>query len=187
MKLNKSIVWSLLLLIVVASLYRIIPGRPYGFAPQWAMAIFAGAIIKDRKWALLVPVMSMFISDLFYQLLYINHLSVIPGFYEGQWINYILFASVTFFGFLIRKITVTNVLAVSLVAPTYFFIVSNFLTWVGVGDAPQYPKTFSGLLECYTLAIPFYRTSLLATLVFSVILFGSYILVSRVNTKTAHS
>lgn len=187
MKLNKSIIWSLLLLVVVASLYRIIPQRPYGFAPQWSMAIFAGAIIKDKKWAFLVPVLSMFISDLFYQILFVNHLSVIPGFYEGQWINYILFASVTFFGFLIRKITLTNVLVISLAAPTYFFIVSNFLTWVGVGDAPHYPKTLSGLLECYTLAIPFYKTSLLASLLFSAILFGSYGLVSKAITKTAHS
>ncbi len=185
MKLNKSIIWSLLLLVIVAALYRVIPNRAYGFAPQWAMALFAGAVIKDRKWALIIPVLSMFISDLLYQVLYANHLSVIPGFYAGQWINYLLFASVTFFGFLIKKATVQNVLIVSLIGPTYFFIVSNFLTWAGVGEFVEYPKTWSGLVACYTAALPFYRTSLIATVVFSAILFGSYYLLRKKATKTA--
>ena len=66
MKQNKPVIWSLLLLVLVASLYRIIPGRQPGFAPQWAMALFAGAIIKDRKWALIIPVLSLLISDSFY-------------------------------------------------------------------------------------------------------------------------
>jgi hypothetical protein len=185
MKLNKSIAWTLLLLVVVAALYRIIPGRQFGFAPQWAMAIFAGAVVKDRKWAIILPVLSMFISDLLYQVLYMNHLSQIPGFYTGQWINYLLFASVTFFGFLIKKVTITNVAILSLVAPTYFFIVSNFFTWAGVGDYVEYPKTFSGLMACYTAGLPFYKTSLWATLVFSAILFGSYYLVKRNAGKPA--
>jgi hypothetical protein len=179
MKPNKSILFSFLLLTIVAALYRILPGRPYGFAPQWAMALFAGAVIKDKKWALVIPVLSMFISDLLYQLLYVNHFSPIAGFYQGQWINYLLFASVTFFGFLIKKISVKNVFILSLIAPTYFFIVSNFLTWAGVGEYVSYPKTMNGLLTCYITALPFYRASLIATLVFSGILFGSYYLLKR--------
>ena len=52
---KKSIIWALILLIVVAAVYRVIPGRPWGFAPQWAMALFAGAMIKDKKWAFALP------------------------------------------------------------------------------------------------------------------------------------
>ena len=54
MKINKSVVLSFILLVVIASLYRIMPGRPLGFAPQIAMALFGGAVIKDRK--LLTPI-----------------------------------------------------------------------------------------------------------------------------------
>ena len=49
MKLNKSVVGSFVLLVLMASLYRIMPGRPLGFAPQIAMALFAGSVIKDKK------------------------------------------------------------------------------------------------------------------------------------------
>jgi hypothetical protein len=179
MKPNKPVIWSLLLLVLVASLYRIIPGRQPGFAPQWAMALFAGAIIKDRKWALIIPVLSLLISDSFYQVLYVNKLSVIPGFYKGQWINYLLFASVTVFGFFIKTANIKNVWAFSLLAPTYFFIISNFLTWAGVGEFVEYPKTFSGLLSCYIAGLPFYKYSLIGTVIFSSILFGSYYLLRK--------
>ena len=184
MKLSKSILWTLVIMIVVAAVYRIIPGRPFGFAPQWALALFGGAVVKDKRIAFILPVLSMFISDLLYQGLFAAGLTNIQGFYEGQWINYLLFASVTIFGILIKRITVTNVIVMSLLAPTYFFLVSNFLTWTGVGEFVEYPKTLSGLLACYTVALPFYKMSLVATLVFSGVLFGGWYFITKKSQKT---
>src|SRR6478672_10538676 len=104
MKRNRS-VWIVLgLLIIVASLYRIWDARPLGFAPQIAMAVFAGTVIKNKKLAFILPLLSMFLSDALYQILYVNGLSEIPGFYNGQITNYILFASLTCFGFWVRTI-----------------------------------------------------------------------------------
>src|SRR3982074_2012130 len=106
MKSNKSLAWTLISLIVVAALYRIIPNRLPGFAPQYAMALFGGAVIKDKKWAFALPIFSMFLSDLLYQALYSGGLSSVPGFYEGQWQNYLLFAGITLLGFFMKRITV---------------------------------------------------------------------------------
>jgi hypothetical protein len=176
MKSSHKIIWSFLLLVVIAALYRVIPGRPYGFAPQWAMAVFAGAVIKDKKWAFIIPVLSMFISDLFYQVLYIGGFSSMQGFYEGQWQNYILFTLLVFVGFAVKKLNVLQIAAASLAAPSLYFIFSNFLLWASNGTTRglDRPKTFNGLMLCYSDGIPFYLTSLLATLVFSAILFGTY-------------
>jgi hypothetical protein len=176
MKPSKNIVWSFILLVIIAALYRIIPGRPYGFAPQWAMAVFAGAVIKDKKWAFIIPVLSMFVSDLLYQVLYMGGLSSMPGFYEGQWQNYLLFALLVFVGFAIKKLNLIQIALASFTAPTIYFIVSNFLVWASNGSTRglDRPKTFDGLMLCYTDGIPFYRMSIVATLVFSAILFGSY-------------
>src|SRR5262245_60389019 len=99
-------------MVVVAALYRIIPCRPFGFERQLALALFSGAIIKDKKVAFVLPLVSMFISDLLYQVLYNAGLSGIYGFYPDQWINYLLYASVVAFGFLIKKVRVLNVLLV---------------------------------------------------------------------------
>src|SRR3954451_11003039 len=102
MKITKRIVVALVLLTTVCALYRVIPGRPWGFAPQIAMAIFGGAVIKDKKWAFALPVFSMFLSDLLYQGLYSAHISEIYGFYPGQWLNYCLFALMVVVGFFIK-------------------------------------------------------------------------------------
>jgi hypothetical protein len=179
MKNKNAVIVSLILLILVASLYRIIPDRPWGFAPQIAMAIFGGAIfVKDKKWAFALPIISMFLSDLFYQFLYSKGLSALPGFYDGQWQNYLLFAGLTVIGFFIKKINLLNVFLAAIISPSVFFLISNFLVWAGGGGLSR-PKTFSGLIQCYQDGLPFYPGSLAATLLFSALLFGSYYVIKK--------
>lgn len=174
---NKSIIGSLILLIIVAAVYRIIPGRPWGFAPQIAMALFGGAVIKDKKWAFALPVFSMFLSDLLYQALYVNGLTTIPGLYHGQVVNYLLFAGITCIGFLMKRIAVMPVVMYAIITPTAYFLASNFILWANGGGLHR-PKTWAGMLQCYTDAFPFYQTSILATLFFSAVLFGGYYLIN---------
>lgn len=188
MKLNKSSLIAFLLLIVVASLYRVWESRPYGFAPQIAMAIFGGAIIKDKKLAFILPLLSMLLSDALYQLLYINGISDIQGFYKGQWQLYLIFAGLTVFGFLLRRVNIPRVLGFSLGGSMIFFIVSNLLVWIGGGGLGR-PLTFEGLLLCYGDAIAFYRdyglingfvgNIFIGDLFFSAVLFGTYYFISR--------
>jgi hypothetical protein len=189
MKQNKSILLSFFLLVLVAAIYRIIPGRPYGFAPQWSMAVFAGAVIKDRKWAFAVPVLSMMLSDILFQLLYSLHLTELQGFYEGQWQNYLLFGLMSVCGWLVTRMQVGKILMASLIAPTAYFLLSNFLVWSGWSGTRGLgrPRTWNGLLLCYNDAVPFYKTSILASVVFSALLFGSYYLISRKNKSLAGS
>jgi hypothetical protein len=189
MKITKSFVVSLVLTVLVSALYRILPGRPMGFAPQIAIALFSGALfVKDKKWAFALPLLSMFLSDLLYEVLYQNGLTPIMGFYSGQWLNYLLFAGLTCFGFMIKKSKVANIILASLAAPTVHFLLSNFLlVWVvDLGFGLNRPRTFNGLLLTYGDALPFYKNSLIATVVFSAVLFGTYYLVqSRLVRKEA--
>jgi hypothetical protein len=184
MKLNKSVLLVFGILILASSLYRVWPDRPFGFAPQWAMALFAGAVIKDRKLAFLLPLLSMFISDTIYQVLYNNGVSQIWGFYGGQWLNYLLFISLTVFGFMISKrLSVANIFAASLAAPSAFFLLSNFTVWISGGGYHR-PFTGSGLMQCYADGVPFYQMSLLATPVFSAVLFGAWFLMNQRSLQT---
>ena len=190
MKLNKSTVVSFLLLVIAASMYRVWDGRPFGFAPQIAMAIFGGAVIKDKRLAFVLPLLSMLLSDLLYQLLYINGLSTIKGFYfgSGQITNYVLFAGLTVFGFLMKKINWINVLGFSVSGSLLFFLASNFSVWLGGGGLGR-PQTFEGLLLCYADAIAFHKqygliegfagNFVIGDLFFSIILFGSYYLINK--------
>ena len=178
MKWNKSLLLAFGLLVVIGSVYRVWDGRPWGFAPQIAMAIFAGSVIASRRWAFVLPLLSMFLSDLLYHALYLNGYSAIPGFYEGQLINYILFGVLTVVGFFINRKRPVHILVGSLVAPTIYFLLSNFTVWIGGGGWVR-SKTFSGLMASYVDGLPFYQGSLLATVVFSAVLFGGYHLAQK--------
>lgn len=187
MKLTKSTYLVLFILILAAALYRVWDGRPMGFAPQIAMALFAGSVIKNKKMAFLFPLLSMLISDALYQLLYVNGLSTIKGFYGGQWQNYLLIGSITVIGFFIHKSKVLHILAGSLAGAMFYFIISNFLTWIGGGlnlSGQPYPQTMDGLLLCFTAAIPFLKWSLLSTFMFSGIFFYGYHLMGKTILKS---
>ena len=186
MKIDKSIIGSFVLLVVIASFYRIMPGRPLGFAPQIAMALFAGSIVKDKKFSFLLPILSMLVSDIIYEVLFRFNISTIAGFYEGQLINYVLFAAVTVVGFFIRKEKWVQIAAGSVAGATFYFILSNFVVWIGGGLALNnlpYAKTWDGLMTCYTAAIPFYTGSLYATFIFSFVLFGGYYLINKYSVN----
>ena len=104
MKLNKQIIVALVIMIATSALYRVLPGRPYGFAPQIAIALFGGSLFATKKqYAFLLPILSMFISDVLYQVLFQLHLSPMQGFYEGQLLNYVLIAGTAVFGFGLQR------------------------------------------------------------------------------------
>lgn len=196
MKLNKSLVIAFLMLVLSAALYRVWEGRPFGFAPQIAMAIFGGAIIKNKRLAFVLPLLSMLLSDLLYQALYVNGLSSIPGFYGGQWINYVLFAGLTVFGFALRRINVVNVMGFGISGSLLFFIFSNFSVWLGGGGFGR-PKSFEGLMMCYNDALAFHReygfipgfagNFMLGDLFFCAVLFGGYYLATKALRAPQHA
>ena len=182
MKIDKSIVISFILLVVIASLYRVMPGRPYGFAPQIAMALFSGSIVKNRKYAFLLPLCSMLLSDALYEVLFQFKISAIPGFYGGQWINYLLFVAVTFIGFAVNQNKWISILGGSLAGVLFYFLASNFAVWIGGGlglNNLPYAKTIDGLITCLAAGVPFMKNSFFATLFFSAVFFGSYYLLNK--------
>ena len=177
MKLNKSNLLILFLLIVVAALYRVWDGRPMGFAPQIAMALFAGSVGKDKRFSFLFPILSLFVSDLLYQFLYSQGLSTIKGFYSGQWENYLLIASITIIGFFINKNKIGQIFIGSLAGAIYFFLASNFMVWIGGGldiNNQPYERSLNGLFVCFAEALPFFKWSVASTLLFNGVFFGSY-------------
>lgn len=172
MKQNKTTLFVFILLIVLGALCR-----PLGFAPQLAMALFGGAVIKDKKWAFALPVFSMFISDAIFELLTRAHVLNMPGFYQGQLVNYLLIASVTFIGMAMKRINVLSVALASVAGPVLYFVLSNFTVWATGGLG--YTMDISGLTACYTAAMPFFKSSLINTVCFSALMFGGYYVAQR--------
>lgn len=179
MKENKSVFLAFGLLIIIGSVFR-----AAGFAPQIAMAIFGAAVIKDKKLAFVLPLVSMLLSDVFIEILYRNGYMNYGGFWSGQTFfdgqvsNYILLAGLTLVGFWARNLNWTRIAGATIAAPVIYFLLSNLFVWIG-GAGYARPHTFSGLILCYEDGLPFLRTSIMYTAMFSAILFGGYFLVQR--------
>ena len=58
----------------------------------------------------------------------------------------------------------------SLFGAFIFFLITNFGVWI----SGVYSLTVNGLIECYTLAIPFFTYSLISTILFSLLIETGY-------------
>jgi hypothetical protein len=174
MKINKQITLALVIMIATSALYRVMPGRPLGFAPQIAIALFSGSLFASKKqYSFLLPLLSMLVSDMMYQFLYNNGLSSIQGFYSGQIENYLLIAATTIFGYSLQSAKPAKFIISFLSAPTAYFLVSNFLVWAQ-GGGYHHPITATGLIQTMADGLPFYPYSLVSTAIFGAVLFGTF-------------
>jgi hypothetical protein len=168
---------------LLAALSRLLP-HPPNFAPITAMALF-GAAYFDRKWlAFLVPLAAMLLSDLVLEVLYRNGLSASWGFDPLMLAVYATFAVIVALGLWLRRRTrPLFIMCAAPVGSLLFFVITNFAVWaVFTADQPApagYPKTWAGLLECYTMALPFFHWTLLGDVTYSAVLFGSWAILTR--------
>lgn len=157
---------------MIAALTRVLP-HPPNFSPVEAIALFGGAYFASKRWAALVPLVGLFVSDLV--LARLN-----GGLYAswfgsaGIWLVYLCIALTTVLGFGLRgKVSGARVLGYSLLGSVLFFVVTNFGAWL---TDPMYPKTLAGLLAAYVAGVPFFQWTLLGTLFYAAILFGGFAL-----------
>lgn len=159
-------------LIAFAVLFRLLvhfnPGvLPYNFTPVAAMALFGGAMFRHRALAFLMPLLAMFLSDLFI------------GIHTMSPLVYGCFAAMVLVGMgvLRGRHGPWRVLLTAAGSATGFFLITNFAVWLGSG---MYPPSFSGLITCYVAGLPFYTWgSLPGTLLWSGVLFGGFALLTR--------
>jgi len=162
--------WGIILLILIASFSRLIPHIP-NFTPIGAIALFGGAYFKNKFHAFLIPVSSLFISDLIINNLFLNtYFEKFTWIYPGFFWQYSSFILIIIIGvFSLNKFNFKKLLTSSIGSSLVFFIVTNFGVWI---SGSMYTKDIFGLISCFTLAIPFYKGTLLGFLFYSFLLFG---------------
>ena len=128
---------------------RILPHEA-NWSPVLALMLFSGFFAKKYWYALVLPVAALLISD--WQL----------GLYPGWALNSISYVLVVLLGagtaFRFRSLFGSG-----LIAACVFFLISNLAVWFYSG---MYTHSFEGLVQCYRLALPFFRSTLLSTVGF---------------------
>lgn len=177
------------MIVLLAALSRLIP-HPANFAPIGGMALFGAAYYSKRYWAYLIPVISMWFSDLILNnLVYGQYFDHFVWFYSGSIFTYGAFALIVLLGtFTLKRVKVGNLAISALSASAIFFLVSNFGVWLSSG---MYPHTFGGLQTCYIAGLPFFKNTILGDLFYSGVLFGAFELLQyrfpALRLKTANS
>lgn len=143
-----------IVIILSLSLTRLIP-HPWNFTPMLAVGIFSGFYFKQFYLSLFIVILSMFIGDLYL------------GFHSTMFFTYISLAVAVIIGLYIKHFKFTEILFSGLASSVSFFIITNFGAWLTLA---MYEKNFAGLLQSYTLAIPFFHNTLISTFLYLILL-----------------
>jgi hypothetical protein len=166
---NKIVIF--IILVGLGIILRLLP-HPWNFTPIAAIALFAGVYL-GKRYALSAPLLAMLVGDVFL------------GFYEWKLmaVVYASFAMAGLIGVFIRKRKSIRVVAAgTIAASTLFFLVTNFAVWQ---FSHWYPKTLAGLIQCYAMALPFFRSALLGDMFYVALFFGIYEMASAAITALA--
>ena len=168
-KINSSFTYLIILaiLILLGIVGRLLP-HPPNFTPIAAIALFSGFIFMKRYMAILAVVVTMLLTDYFA----FGFLS--PEWFasKSMWVVYLsLLFPIVFKSFLQKKLGLLRITGAALTSSMVFFLATNFAVWA---FSPMYQKTWSGLVLCYTMAIPFFQNTVAGDLIWSGVIFGIY-------------
>lgn len=158
-----------LFLIFLGAILRLLP-HPPNLAPIAGIALFGGVYLS-KKIALILSILAMLISDYFL------------GFYQFSLMAfvYLSFLITVFLGIYLKKNKKWyTVLGGALSGSILFFLLTNFAVWTFTG---WYQKSFAGLVECYAMAMPFFRNTIAGDLFYVVLFFGAFELVRVLIAK----
>lgn len=159
-------------MILLAAMSRLLP-HPPNFTAVGALCLFGAAYYSRNLWAIAVPILAFWISDLV-----LNNV-IYAEYFEGfsfvsthfLWSAIAIVAMVAFGRKLMTKINVKSVFGGAIGVSLIFFVISNFGIWA---SGTMYPFTTAGLMSCYAAGLPFLLNSIAGNLLFAGVLFGSF-------------
>jgi hypothetical protein len=144
-----------LLMVVAAGVFRLTAHEFHWWnvAPVGAMALLGGMCL-GRRCALWVPLAVLAVTDTL-----LNVWMGYPIFYWPRAFDYAAFVLIGLLGLGARDRKFSVKIRAVVATPFLFFLISNFAVWLfGLSLASEpYPKTFSGLTDCYIAGLPFLR------------------------------
>ena len=165
------------LFIVIAVAVRLLP-HPWHLTPIGAALLFFGAKRPVREWIAplaLLAATDVYLTTMQYHMhVSLDHLVTWAWYLAALGIGYML----------VRTVDPLRVVGASLASAISFFLVSNFAVWA-FGD--MYAKSFAGLVQCYTMAIPFFRGTFASDLIYTPVLFSVPYALKLIERKTAEA
>ncbi len=172
---NNSKFYLVLALIILASASRFVFAEP-NFSPLMSIALISGLYLGKRLSTFLIPLLILVVSD--FALFAFKFTTFDPAFYfKTTAIVYFSMSLIAGMGILTKLLTKNSGKAVfyssgifaSVLAAFLFFGVSNLGFWLLSGF---YPLTIEGLGVCFAEAWPFFRATLVSSVLFTAAIMG---------------
>jgi hypothetical protein len=144
--------------IAAVALYRIAPHLP-NLTPVGAMFVLGGLYLGRNLGWMAAPFAGLLVSDTVLNLAYDGR-----AIHPGRVFDYAAFLVVGLAARWMAGKPLAARIGLVVAAPVIFFGVSNFGVWAG---GTMYPRTLTGLMDCYTLALPFFRGTLVGDWLFA--------------------
>lgn len=144
------------------------------FTPMAAVGIFAGFYFRRVTVALLVPLAAMAIANVWLPIY--GSLLIATVCYTA------FFLPVLLPRLLRRAPRMAQAAAYGLLPAIAFYATSNFAEWAA---GSMYKRNFAGLIECYTVAIPFFRNNIAGDIFYLALVFGTYAIVQAASVRQA--
>jgi hypothetical protein len=176
---------TIILVTVAATLaigLRLIEGPMHNFSAMGALAVLCGAVVRPTWLGLLIVLAARLLTDSVLQL-QTGH-----GWYGSIMFDYAAYAASFGIGYMIRPQRATAALGAGLMAAVSFFVVSNVGVWCLPHEGMYlYPRTLSGLVDCFTQAIPFAKGTFVGDVGFTLAFFGMLNLLPSLLASTESS
>jgi len=182
-------------LIVLAAALRLAP-HPWNFTPVGAIALFSGAMVRDRRLAFLFPLLVMFATD---AIIGFNKLS--PLVYASFLLSVLIGRAVVGASLprgtkgafqrakreslpAVKERAVPRIAGATFLGALQFFLITNFGVWAFLNS---YPRTSAGLAACYLAGVPFFWNTLASDALYATLLFCGFALAERLAPRLRHS
>jgi hypothetical protein len=144
--------------IAAVALYRIAPHLP-NLTPVGAMFVLGGLYLGRNLAWMAAPFVGLLVSDTVLNLAYDGR-----AIHPGRVFDYAAFLAIGLAARWLADKPLAARIGVVAAAPVAFFLIRNFGVWAG---GSMYPRTVQGLMDCYTLALPFFRGTLFGDWLFA--------------------
>jgi len=167
---RRSVTWAVWAVLVVCGVLGRLWQPEYNLPPLAALTLFGSLIFAERWLVAALPLTILTISNVW-----------LPQ-YNSQVEMIVVYGCflmpVAFHAWLREKYTFGKLALIGGLPSLLFFVITNGVVWY-IRRGVAFDNNIDGLMECYTVALPFYRWMLAGDVFYVVALFGGLSLALR--------
>lgn len=171
---RRGLTWAVWGMLVVCGVLGRLWQPEYNLTPLAALTLFGSLIFTERWLVAVLPLTILTISNVWLPQ-YNSQVEMIV-------VYSCLLIPVAFHGWLREKFTFGKLAIIGGLPSLMFFVITNGVVWI-IRRGIAFDDSLAGLVECYTVALPFYRWMLAGDVFYIAAIFGTYAVCAKLAPR----